>query len=139
MGSAPPPLSWSLPHFSHQWKPSPLQAHWGRWRHSCLLRPACLFTVHMGSALLPLPGAVCHTLATAASFPLSKHTGGGGASQASVFIYSSVREYPSPILWSSGCPALFATSFFSQLLVYYSVCFFLFFSCVGVSLSRGLC
>jgi hypothetical protein len=45
---------------------------------------------------------------------------------AGLFIYSSGA------LWSSGCPALFATClFFFQLLVYYSVCFFLFFFPLG--------
>jgi hypothetical protein len=89
-----------------------------------------------------LSGGVCHTSAAVTSLPLSKHTGGGGASLASLFIYSSVRECPSHTLWSSGHPALFAMCLFFflfQLLVYYSVCFFLFFPWVGVSLSRGLC
>jgi hypothetical protein len=37
-----PTLWWSVPHFSRCYKPSPLQAHWGRWRHSCLLQSAYL-------------------------------------------------------------------------------------------------
>jgi hypothetical protein len=38
MGRCPyPTLLWSVPHFSCCWKPSPLQAHWGRWCHSCWL------------------------------------------------------------------------------------------------------
>jgi hypothetical protein len=53
-----------------------------------------------------------------------------------LFIYSSMREYPSPTLWS--LPLSLLRVFFFQLLVYYSVCFFLFFfPWVGVILSGG--
>jgi hypothetical protein len=31
------------------YKLSPFQAHWGRSHYTCILRPACLFTVHVGS------------------------------------------------------------------------------------------
>jgi hypothetical protein len=34
---------------SHCYKLSPFQAHWGRWHCTGFLRPACLFTVHVGS------------------------------------------------------------------------------------------
>jgi hypothetical protein len=61
------------------------------------------------------------------------------ASLVGLFIYSSTRECPSPTLWSSGCPALFATFlFFSAACLLFSL-FFSFFPWVGVSLSRGLC
>jgi hypothetical protein len=33
-----PTFLWSVPHFSHFYKPSPLQAHWGRWCHTHLLQ-----------------------------------------------------------------------------------------------------
>jgi hypothetical protein len=52
-------------------------------------------------------------------------------SQASLFIYSSCEGVPSPTFRISGHPALFAMCLFIflfQLLVYYSVCFFLFFT-----------
>jgi hypothetical protein len=53
VGRCPSPtLRWSVPHDSCCYKPSPLQAHWGRWHHSCLLWLACLFTVREGA---PLP------------------------------------------------------------------------------------
>jgi hypothetical protein len=48
-------------------------------------------------------------------------------SLASLFICSSMRDCPSPLLRCSGRPSLLATClffFFCQLLVYYSVCFF---------------
>jgi hypothetical protein len=44
-GCLSPTLQWSLPHFSCYYKSSPLQAHWGRWHHTHLLQPACLFHV----------------------------------------------------------------------------------------------
>jgi hypothetical protein len=43
----------SGPHH-HCYKLSPFQAHWGRWHCTSFLRPACLFTVHMGSGSSPI-------------------------------------------------------------------------------------
>jgi hypothetical protein len=51
-----------------------------------------------------------------------------------LFIYSSVRHFPSPLLQHSGCPTLFA-----MCLLCYCLLFSFFFPWVGVSLSRGLC
>jgi hypothetical protein len=48
-----PTLWWSMLHFSQCYKPSPLQAHWGRWCHTHLLWPACLFTVPVGGCPSP--------------------------------------------------------------------------------------
>jgi hypothetical protein len=49
--------------------PSLLQAHWGRWRYTRLLWPACLFTDRMGSAPSPVSsGTLLMTLLQA--FPL---------------------------------------------------------------------
>jgi hypothetical protein len=85
MRSGPPPLWWHSLHDSGSDKPSPLQAHWGRWRHSCLLLPACLFAV-------------------------------------------LVSDCPSPTLWGSGHPTLFATSlFFPAAYLLFSLFFFSFF------------
>jgi hypothetical protein len=53
------------------------------------------------------------------------------------FLFTVLWRIAPPPLWSSRCPSLFATCLF--VVVYYSVCFFLFFPWVGVSLSRGLC
>jgi hypothetical protein len=38
-------------------------------------------------------------------------------SPTSLLIYSSMRDFPSPPLWLSGCPALFATCLFLLLLL----------------------
>jgi hypothetical protein len=58
VGSCPSPtLLWSVLVFSHCYKPFLLHAHWGRYCHSCLLWPACLFTVQVKSAPPPLSGA----------------------------------------------------------------------------------
>jgi hypothetical protein len=56
--------------------------------------------------------------------------------QPSLFIYSSLRDFPFPPLWCSGCPTLFATCLFFLLLL---IIQFFFFPWVGVGLSRGLC
>jgi hypothetical protein len=97
-----------------------------------------------GGAAPPLSSGTCHTLATATSFPLSKFAGQVPPllpSLASLYIYSSSGECPSPTLWSSGIPTLFVTclffSFFSAACLLFSLFFLLFFPWVGVSLSRG--
>jgi hypothetical protein len=58
--------------------------------------------------------------------------------QASLFIYSSVRDCPFPPLQHSGCPTLFAMCLL-LLLLFIQFGFFSLFSLSGVSLSRGLC
>jgi hypothetical protein len=94
----------------------PLSMHTGRWRHTHLLWPACLFTVHVKECpSLPPPGGASHTSATVTSFPLSKVDGQVPPFlpfPTSLFIYSLSGECPSPTLQSSGCPALFATCLF---------------------------
>jgi hypothetical protein len=45
--SAPPPLRWSFPHDNHCFKVSLLQGFWAGAANSCLLWPACLFTVRV--------------------------------------------------------------------------------------------
>jgi hypothetical protein len=59
-------------------------------------------------------------------------------SPANLFIYSSVRDCPSPPLQLSGHPALFATCLFCCYCLLFSF-FFFFFPWVAVGLSRGLC
>jgi hypothetical protein len=119
-----PMLQWSVPHFNHCWTPSPLQAHWERWCHTCLLWPACLFTVHMGEFPFPPRWSFphnnhCYKLSSPqvcwAGVPLLP-------SLASLFIYSSHGECPSPSLLSSGHPVLFAMCLF-----FFSCLFFSFF------------
>jgi hypothetical protein len=68
---------------------------------------------------------------------LFKHTGGGGTSQASLFIYSSLRECPSPILWTSGRPALFALYLFFLAAFLFSLFFSLFFPLGGGQSVQG--
>jgi hypothetical protein len=59
-------------------------------------------------------------------------------SPASLFIYSSMGDFPSPLFRSQGAPLSLLCVLFI-VIVYYSVCFSLFFPRVGVSLSRQLC
>jgi hypothetical protein len=85
-------LLWSMPHFSHCYKPSPLQAQWRKWFFSL----------------------------------------------AGLFIYSSVRECPSPTLRSSESPALFAMFLFSAAFLLFSLFFSLFFLGGGRSVQRAM-
>jgi hypothetical protein len=95
----------------------------------------------MGMCPSPTLGGVCHTSLLFQAFP-SPSTLGEVAphppSPAGLFIYSSVRECPSPSLWSSGCPALFAMClfFFSCLFIIQFV-FFLFFFLGGGQSVQG--
>jgi hypothetical protein len=135
-----PTFWWSMPHFSHCYKPSPLQAHWGRRCHIHLLWPAYLQCTR--ECLSPPLQWSFHTTSAVTNFPLSKVAGQVPPllpSPAGLFIYSSCGECPSPVLWSSGHPTLFAMClFFSAACLLFSLVFFLFFL-PGWGLSRGLC
>jgi hypothetical protein len=87
-------------HKHHCYKLSPFQAHWGRWHCTGFLRLACLFTVHVGSGPFPLTCGVFLPppllqafllLVAGCVLPLL-------LSLAGLFIYSSVRDCPSPPL-----------------------------------------
>jgi hypothetical protein len=103
---------------------SPFQAHGGRWHCTCSLRSACLFIVHMRSGLSclscevflpPLFPEASMLLAAKRVLPLLP-------SPASLFIYSSMRGCPSPLISSQGAlPSLLRVFF---VVVYYSVSLF---------------
>jgi hypothetical protein len=73
-----------------------------------------LFRVCMGSALPPLSSGACHTLAAVGSLPLSKHTGGGGATPRLLWpacLFTVCMEKcppPSPVKLSTQQPLLHA-------------------------------
>jgi hypothetical protein len=115
---------------------SPFQAHWGRWHCTCFLRPACLFTVHVGSGPSPLSCGVFlpPPLLQAFSLLVAGHAPPLLPSLDGLFIYSSVRDCPSPPFGAQSTPPLCYVSFLLLLIIQ-----LLFFSWVGVSLSRGLC
>jgi hypothetical protein len=48
----------------------PFQAHWGRWHCTRFLRPACLFTAHVGSGSFPRSCGVFLPLPLLQAFPL---------------------------------------------------------------------
>jgi hypothetical protein len=116
------------------YKLSPFQAHWGRWPCTRFLRPACLFTVHVGGGssllscgvFLPPPLLQVFPLLVAGRMP-------------------PLLPSPAGLLWGisphtlqrSGRPTLFATCLFCCYCLLFS--FFLFFPLVWVGLSRGLC
>jgi hypothetical protein len=98
---------------THCYKPSLLQAHWGRWRYTHLLWPACLFTDCMGSApSLLSSGTLLMTLLQAFPLLVAGRVPPRLPSPASLFIYSSMRDCPSPPLRCSGRPTLFTTCLF---------------------------
>jgi hypothetical protein len=79
----------------------------------------------------PLSGGAFHTTAAVSSFPrlLGRYRCCYLLWLACLFTVH-LRDFPYPTFWGLGCSALFATCLFFiiiQLLVYYSVCFFLFF------------
>jgi hypothetical protein len=118
----------------HCYKLSPFQAHWGRWHCISFLRPACLFTAHVGVGLPPSPvefSSHCHFYKLSRSWLL------GRCHHSCLLQLAWCEGFPLPPLWCSGHPALFATCLFCLYCLLLS--FFFFFLWVGVSLSRGLC
>jgi hypothetical protein len=84
---------------------------------------------------------VCHTWAAVTSLPLSKHTGGGGATPvfSDRLVYLQFHEGVS-LPHSLEPPALFATClFFSAACLLFSLFFSLFFPLGGGHSVRGLC
>jgi hypothetical protein len=130
-----PSLRWSFPHDSCCYKPFPLQAHWGRWHHSCLLWPACLFTVHVEKCPFPPPPAPVELSSWQSllqAFPTPKLL---GRCRHSCLLWLAclftvhVTDCLSPTLWSSGHPAVFCMClFFSAACLLFSWEFFSFFS-----------
>jgi hypothetical protein len=103
------------------------------------LRLACLFTVPMGSAPFPLSSGAFLTLLLLQAFPLLVAEWGPPLlpSLTGLFIYSSVRDLPSPPLQHSGHPALFATCLFLLLFIIQFV-FFSFFPGWGRSVQGAM-
>jgi hypothetical protein len=97
-----PTLWWGVPHFSHCWTSSSLQAHCRRGRHTHLLCLACLFTVCVGQCPPTPPWPLWWSFpndSTVTSFPHSKVAGWGPPllpSPAGLFIYSSHEGVPLP-------------------------------------------
>jgi hypothetical protein len=118
---------------SHSYKLSPFQAHWGRWHCTSFLRPACLFTVHVGSGsslpscgvFLPPPLLQAFLLLIAERtppIPLEPLWPGR-------LVYLQFREgFPSPPFSTQCAPPSLLRVFI--LIAYYSVSLF--------SLGRGL-
>jgi hypothetical protein len=125
-----PALWWSMPHFSHCWMPSPLQAFWGRLHHTGLLWLTFLFTVGLGECPTPPPLELSSQQPLLQAFPAPRLLGRVRHScfLCLVCLFTvHMRECPSPSLQNSGCSTLLLHVFFFQLLVYYSV--FFIFSC----------
>jgi hypothetical protein len=93
------------------YKLSPFQAHWGRWHCTRFLRPACLFTVNVGSGSPPLSCGVFLPLLLLQASPLLIAGHAPPLLLAGVFVYSSRgRRVFLPLLWSFP-PSATLTSF----------------------------
>jgi hypothetical protein len=81
----------------------------------------------MGSGSSPLSCRVFLPPPLLQAFPLlvARHVLPLLPSPAGLFIYSSVRDFPSPTLWHSGHPTLFATCLFCFYCLLVSFSFFL--------------
>jgi hypothetical protein len=108
----------------HYHKFFPYQTHWGRWHCTSFLRLACLFTVHVGSGPSPLSCGVFLPPLLLQAFMLLV----AGCvslllpSLLGLFIYSSVRDFPSPLFSAQGAPPSLLCVFFVTI-AYYSVFF----------------
>jgi hypothetical protein len=135
-----PTLWWIMPHFSHCWTPSLLQAYRGKWRHTCLLWLAWLFTVHVEECTSPPPVELSTGQPLLQAFPAPRLLGGGRHSCLLCLGCLSVvhvRECLSLLSGAQGAPpSLLCVLFFNCLFI---IQFFFFFPWAGVSLSRGLC
>jgi hypothetical protein len=118
---------------------SPFQAHWGRWHCTCFLRPACLFTAHVGSGSSPLSYGVFLPPPLLQAFLLlfAGHVPWLLPSLAQLVYLQFCEGFPSAPFWCSGCSTLFATCLFCCYCLLFS-CFFLF-SLGGGRSVWGLC
>jgi hypothetical protein len=138
VGTCPTPIvRWSMPHFSHCWTPSPLQAHWGRWHRSCLLQQACIFTVHVRECPVPPSSGAFHRTAPVTNFPAPRLLGGGChwclLPPACLFTVR-VRQGPFPLSRAQGAlPSVLCVFFFSCLFIIR----FFFFPWAGSVCPRG--
>jgi hypothetical protein len=127
---------WSVPHFSCYWTPSPLQAHWGRGCHTHLL----LRLIYSSCGVVSLPpfSGAFHRTATVTRFPHSKVAGHGCHScllWPPCLFSVHAREFSSPSLQSSGCPALVVRCLFFSAACLFS--FFFLFSLGGGQSVQG--
>jgi hypothetical protein len=117
----------SSPEYDHHCcKLSPFQAHWGRWHCTNFLRPVCLFTVHVGSGLLPSPvefSSLCHFYKLSHSWLLGMCCC-SCLLPPGLFIYSSLRDPPPPPLVLRAPHPLCYVSFLLLLLLIIQFLFF---------------
>jgi hypothetical protein len=109
------------------YKLSPFQAHWGRWHCTHFVRPACLFTVHVGSGssplscgvFLPPPLSQAFLLLVAGHVPPLPPS----SARPGLFIYSSGKDSPPPNFGAQCAPPSFLCVFI-VLISYCSVSLF---------------
>jgi hypothetical protein len=118
---------------SHCYKLSPFQAHWGRWHCTRFLRPACLFTVHVGSGSSPSP---VEFSSLRCFYKLSRSWLLSSAAAPALSSRLIVRDFPTSPFSVQGAPPSLLCVFF-VIIAYYSV-FFFFFPWMGVGLSGAM-
>jgi hypothetical protein len=93
------------------YKLSPFQAHWGRWHYTRILRPACLFIVHVGNGssllscgvFLPLPLSQTFPFLVAGHVPPTP-TGASPAHRACLFTVPGRIPFPQSLALSAPHP-----------------------------------
>jgi hypothetical protein len=118
-------LQWSMPHLSRCWTPSLLQAHWERWRHSCLLW--LTYSLREGLPSTP-PVELSTQQPLLQAFPAPRLLGGGCHScllwPAYLFTVH-VRSAPPPLSRAQcALPSLLLVFFFSAPCLLFSYIFF---------------
>jgi hypothetical protein len=144
MGSTPPPLSHGACHTLAAVASLPLSKHTGGGGTTATYSGQHVYLQFTGK--YPCPTLQWNPPQDSHCYKLSHSKAAGQvppllASLAGLFIYSSMRECPSPTLWSSGCPAVFATFlfFFFSYLFIIQLIFFSFFPGWGSVCPGGLC
>jgi hypothetical protein len=90
---------------------SPFQAHWERWHCTHILRPVCLFTVHVGGGSSPPLLWSFPPIATLTSFPAPDYWAVLLLIPAAMFVYSSREKWVFPPFPWSFPPSTTLTSF----------------------------
>jgi hypothetical protein len=103
----------------HCYKLSPLQAHWGRWRYTCLLLPSLFICSSCGKCPFPTSSGAFLRTATVTSFPAPTLL--GGVRHSCLLWTACLFKVPLgialPPLQGSVHPALFAMCLFLVLFI----------------------
>jgi hypothetical protein len=117
---------------------SPFQAHWGRWRYTCLLQPSCLFTVHVGSVPSHISSGAFLTQPLLQAFPVQGcWVGATTPAFSGQLVYLKFCEGFHPHFGAQGTPPSLLHVFFCCCLLF-SLVFFSFFPGWGQSVQEAM-